>query len=292
MEQPRILIIGKTGQVGWELRRTLAPMARIVSTDFPEIDLSNNDSIRQCVRNATPNVVINAAAFTAVDKAESQPELASQINGIAPGIIAAETKQLGALMVHFSTDYVFDGTKSGPYVETDTPNPMSVYGRSKLEGDNAVRNSAGPHLIFRLSWVYGARGQNFMLTIMRLARERPTLRVVNDQVGCPTPSRMIAQTVALALGKVLAAKDPNAFSGLYHLASVGATSWHGFAQAIVESMPADQKRCTQIEAISTPEYPLPAKRPASSVLGCAKLQTVFGLALPDWREGLAQVLEP
>jgi dTDP-4-dehydrorhamnose reductase len=290
-ELPRILLIGRIGQVGWELRRTLAPMARITCVDFPEIDLTSGDSIRRWVRDTGPKIVINAAAYTAVDKAESEPDKAMQINGVAPGILAEEAKACGALLVHYSTDYVFDGTKTTPYVETDLPNPLGTYGRSKLAGDDAVRAVAGAHLIFRLCWVYGARGQNFMLTMMRLAREREKLRVVSDQVGCPTWSRMIAETTALALKQAVAASDRSVFTGTYHLASSGVTSWHGFAQAIVSLMPAEGKKCSAVEAITTAEYPTPTKRPAYSVLRCEKLQRTFGLQLPHWEESLGQVLE-
>ena len=291
MEPPRILLIGKIGQVGWELRRTLAPMARVTCVDFPEIDLTNADSIRRWVRDSRPNIVINAAAYTAVDKAESEPDKAMKINGVAPGILAEEAKKLGAVLVHYSTDYVFDGAKTEPYVETDAPNPLGAYGRTKLAGDEAVRAVGGAHLILRLCWVYGARGQNFMLTMMRLAREREKLRVVGDQVGCPTWSRMIAETTALALKKALVAGDAGAFTGTYHLASSGVTSWHGFADAIVKLMPAEGRKCMQVEAISTAEYPTPTKRPAYSVLACSKLERAFGLRLPHWEESLKQVLE-
>jgi dTDP-4-dehydrorhamnose reductase len=291
MELPRILLVGKIGQVGWELRRTLAPMARIACVDFPEIDLTSGDSTRRWVRETRPNVVINAAAYTAVDKAESETDKAMKINGVAPGILAEEAKKLGALLVHYSTDYIFDGTKTSPYVETDPPNPLGAYGRSKLAGDEAVRAVGGAHLIFRLCWVYGARGQNFMLTMMRLAREREKLRVVADQVGCPTWSRMIAETTTLALKQAVAAGDSGAFTGTYHLASSGVTSWHGFADAIVKLMPAKGRKCVRVEAISTAEYPTPTKRPAYSVLACDKLERAFGLRLPHWEESLKQVLE-
>ena len=292
MELPRILLIGKIGQVGWELRRTLAPMAQVACVDFPEIDLTAGDSIRRWVREIRPNVVINAAAYTAVDKAESEPDRAMKINGVAPGILAEEAKKLGALLVHYSTDYVFDGAKTEPYIETDVTNPLGVYGRSKLAGDEAVRAIGGAHLIFRLCWVYGTRGQNFMLTMMRLAREREKLRVVGDQVGCPTWSRMIAETTALALRQAVAADDFEAFTGTYHLASSGIASWHGFADAIVTLMPAEGRKCVRVEAISTAEYPTPTKRPAYSVLACDKLKRAFGLRLPQWEESLKQVLEP
>jgi dTDP-4-dehydrorhamnose reductase len=290
-ELPRILLIGKIGQVGWELRRTLAPMAQLRCVDLPEIDLTRNDSIRQWVRDSRPDIVINAAAYTAVDKAESEPDKAMQINGVAPGVLAEEAKKVGALLVHYSTDYVFDGAKATPYVETDLPNPLGAYGRSKLAGDEAVQAVGGAHLIFRLCWVYGARGQNFMLTIMRLAREREKLRVVADQVGCPTWSRMVAEATTLALRQGVVGRDWAALTGIYHLASSGSTSWHGFAQAIVNLMPAEGRKCSVVEAIPTQEYPLPAKRPPNSVLACDKLERVFGLRLPSWEESLRQVLE-
>jgi dTDP-4-dehydrorhamnose reductase len=289
MTLPTILLIGKIGQVGYELRRTLPPLGRVISVDFPEIDLTDGASIRHWVRETAPSVVINAAAYTAVDKAESEPERCRQINGEAPGILAEEAKKLGALLVHYSTDYVFDGTKGAAYTEADAPNPLGVYGRAKLAGDLAVQQAACAHLIFRLCWVYGARGQNFMLTMMRLAREREKLRVVRDQVGCPTWSRLIAETTAQALRQVLAAPEPGVFSGVYHLAAAGQTSWHGFAEAIIALLP--EKKCKLVEPITTLEYPLPAKRPAFSVLACDKLERAFGLRLPDWRESLAQVME-
>jgi dTDP-4-dehydrorhamnose reductase len=287
----RLLLIGKIGQVGYELRRTLAPMAQVTSVDFPEIDLTNGDSIRRWVAETKPQVIINAAAYTAVDKAEAEAERAMQINGIAPGILAEEAKKCGALMVHYSTDYIFDGSKTEPYIETDEPNPLGSYGRSKLAGDKAVMAAEGAHLIFRLCWVYGARGQNFLLTMMRLARERDTLRVVNDQIGCPTWSRMIAETTTFALNQTLAAKDSKALTGIYHLAASGQTSWHGFAQAIIDLMPATERKCVQVQAITTADYPTPTKRPAYSVLCCEKLERTFGLRLPDWRESLKDVLE-
>jgi dTDP-4-dehydrorhamnose reductase len=291
MGLPRILLIGKIGQVGWELRRTLAPIARVTCVDFPEIDLTSSDSIRRWMRDNRPNIIINAAAYTAVDKAESEPDKAMKINGVAPGVLAEEARKLDALLVHYSTDYVFDGAKTTPYLETDSPNPLGVYGCSKLAGDEAVRAVGGAHLIFRLCWVYGGRGQNFMLTMMRLAREREKLRVVGDQVGCPTWSRMIAETTALALKQTVAVSDADAFTGTYHLASSGTTTWHGFADAIVKLMPAEGRKCVRVEAISTAEYPTPTKRPAYSVLACDKLERVFGLRLPHWEDSLKQVLE-
>ncbi|HTL16341.1 MAG TPA: dTDP-4-dehydrorhamnose reductase [Patescibacteria group bacterium] len=292
MNPPVILIIGKIGQVGWELRRALAPVGKIVAVDFPDIDLTKSDSIVKWVRDTRPQVIVNAAAYTAVDKAEGDFERCNLINGVAPGILAEEAKRVSALLVHYSTDYVFDGSKTTPYVETDLPNPLGAYGRSKLAGDTAVIQVDGNHLIFRLCWVYGARGQNFMLTMMRLAREREQLRVVRDQFGCPTWSRMIAETTAFALKETLHASDPDGFKGTYHLASSGQTTWHGFADAIIRQMPLEGKKCKSVEGITTAEYPTPAKRPAYSVLSCEKLQRTFRLQLPDWEESLKQVLEP
>lgn len=287
----KILLLGKNGQVGWELRRTLAPLAEVTALDFPEINFTDTAALRRLVADAHPDAVVNAAAYTAVDKAETEPDLCRQINAVAPGVLAEEAKKIGALMVHYSTDYIFDGTKKTPYVETDTPNPLGVYGRSKLEGDQAVKASGADHLIFRLCWVYGARGQNFMLTMQRLARERETLRVVGDQFGCPTWSRMIAGTTALVLKEVLGCVDISACNGEYHLAASGQTSWHGFASRIIELMPETERKCRAVEKITTAEYPLPAKRPAYSVLDCEKLRTTFGLQLPDWEASLRQVLD-
>jgi dTDP-4-dehydrorhamnose reductase len=287
----KILLLGKNGQVGWELRRALAPLAEVTAVDFPEINFTDVPALRQLVAGTRPDVVVNAAAYTAVDKAESEPELCRQINAAAPGVLAEEAKKAGALMVHYSTDYIFDGTKTSPYVETDAPKPPGTYGRTKLEGDQAVKASGANHLIFRLCWVYGARGQNFMLTMQRLAREREKLRVVGDQFGCPTWSRMIAEATALALKQVLAGKDRSAFNGEYHLAAGGHTNWHAFASRIVEWMPEAERKCRTVEKITTPEYPTPAKRPAYSVLDCGKLKKTFGLQLPDWEASLRQVLD-
>lgn len=287
MELPHILLIGRNGQVGWELCRTLAPMARLTTAGLPRLDLNQPDAARNLILQTRPDVVVNAAAYTAVDKAESDIETARRINALAPGEMASAAAQIGAWMVHFSTDYVFDGAKREPYVETDPPNPLSVYGRTKLEGEEAVRSAGPRHLIFRLCWVYGLRGQNFLLTIRRLAREQETLRVVRDQFGCPTWSRLIAETVALALRTVLSAGDGAAsLAGTYHLAAAGYTNWHTFASHIVELMPPGQRRCRQVEAITSADYPTPARRPAWSVLDCRKLKRIFGLALPDWQEGL------
>jgi dTDP-4-dehydrorhamnose reductase len=287
----KILLFGKNGQVGWELRRTLAPLAEVTAVDYSEINLTDTPALRQFMAATRPSVLVNAAAYTAVDKAETETELCRQVNAVAPGVLAEEAKKLGALMVHYSTDYIFDGAKTSPYVETDAPNPLGAYGRSKLEGDRAVKASGADHLIFRPCWVYGARGQNFMLTMQRLAREREKVRVVGDQLGCPTWSRMIAETTALALKRVLAGADRFAYNGEYHLAAFGQTSWHGFASRIIELMPEAERKCRAVEQITTPEYPTPAKRPANSVLDCGKLEKTFGLRLPNWETSLRQVLD-
>jgi dTDP-4-dehydrorhamnose reductase len=291
MPLPKILLFGKIGQVGWELRRTLAPMSHLVCVDYPEVDFTNPDSIRKWIGDTAPDIVINAAAYTAVDKAEAETALAQKINGDAPGIMAEEAKKLGALLVHYSTDYVFDGTKTTPYVETDLTNPLGAYGRTKLAGDQAIAQVGGAHFIFRLCWVYGARGNNFMLTMMRLAREREQLRVVRDQIGCPTWSRMIAETTALALHRAGSPEKARALSGVYHLCSTGQTSWHGFASAIIDLMPAEGKKCREVAGITSAEYPTPTKRPAYSVMSGAKLERAFGLQLPDWHDSLRLVLE-
>ena len=286
-----ILLFGRVGQVGWELRRTLAPLGRVTCVDYPEVDFTRPDSVREAIAAAAPDVIINAAAYTAVDKAEAELALATKINADAPGVMAAEARQRGALLVHYSTDYVFDGTKTTPYVETDAPNPLGAYARTKHAGDEAIRTAGCDHLIFRLCWVYGARGANFMLTMQRLAREREKLRVVADQVGCPTWSRMIAETTAQALLQVRTTEDARRLSGTYHLCSSGQTSWHGFAKAIIDLMPPETRKCREVEAITTAEYPTPTKRPAYSAMSAAKLERAFGLRLPDWHDSLRQVVE-
>jgi len=262
-----------------------------MAVDYPEIDFRDTNAARRLVLENKPDVIINAAAYTAVDKAESDIQTAQLVNGVVPGLLAEAAKQVGGLLIHYSTDYVFDGTKQTPYVETDAPNPLGVYGRTKLEGDKAICAVGGSHLIFRLCWVYGARGQNFMLTMQHLARERETLRVVKDQFGCPTWSRLIAEATTLGLQQVLNASDANAFTGTYHLAASGSTNWHTFASRIVELMPEAERCCREVVAITTAEYPTPAKRPANSVLDCGKFKKTFGLQLPDWEHGLRLVLD-
>lgn len=279
-----ILLIGKNGQVGWELQRALAPLGNVVATGSLELNLADPDSIRKNVREVRPDLIVNAGAYTAVDRAESEPEIAMKINGIAPGILAEEAARLGALLVHYSTDYVFDGKKNAPYLEDDIPNPLSVYGKTKLAGEEAIRNCRAKHLIFRTSWVYGMRGHNFLLTISRLAKERNEIRVIDDQIGSPTWSRMIGEATSLAL-----VQFREESGGTYHLTSSGATSWYGFTQAILENSHLEKE--PELLPIPTEAYPLPAPRPRNSRLSNEKLHSAFGISLPDWRSCLALCME-
>lgn len=282
-----ILLTGKNGQVGWELQRTLAPLGRVVSLGPDELDLASPGAIRQAVRSIRPDIIVNPAAYTAVDKAESEAELAQSVNGAAPGVFAEEAKTLGAWMVHYSTDYIFDGTKQGAYLETDAPNPQSVYGKSKLAGENAVRSVGGKHLILRTSWVYGNRGHNFVLTMLRLARERKVLRVVDDQVGAPTWCRSLAEITSQILAQLHMPglkEDASEVSGTYHLTSSGSVSWHGFAAEILHQ--SGIRPLPDLVAIPSREYPTPAIRPKNSVLSNDKLNSTFGLDAGDWRDNL------
>jgi len=279
----RILLTGRNGQVGWELERKLAPLGEVIATDRATLDLADPDAIRRAAREAKPQVIVNAAAYTAVDQAESEPELAMQINGIAPGILADEAKRLGALLVHYSTDYVFDGEKATPYVEDDPPNPINVYGKTKLEGERAIQGFGCRHLILRTSWVYGPRGRNFLLTILRAARERPELRVVSDQVGAPTSSLAIAR----ATGEILRQSSGRAvFTGIYHMSASGQATWYDFAVAIL----AEARLPTPIVPISSEQYPTAARRPGNSLLDNSKLAATVGTRLPSWREQLTGVM--
>lgn len=288
----RILLTGKNGQVGWELQRALADFGEVVATDSKELDLTDPDAIRRTIRSIAPDIIINPAAYTAVDKAESDAVLAMAVNGIAPGIMAEESRRLGALLVHYSTDYVFDGSKSTPYTEDDAPNPQSVYGRTKLAGEQAIHASGCKHLIFRTSWVYGVHGGNFVKTILRLAKERNELRIVADQFGAPTWARDLAQATTSALSVWQNADRDGSLSGLYHLTAAGRTNWHQYAEEIVRLArqfdPALASRQLSIQAITTQEYPVPAKRPSNSVLSSDKIRDVFGIALPQWQHSVAE----
>lgn len=281
----KILLTGKSGQIGWELQRTLATLGDVVALGRHEMDLADPDSIRKVIREVRPVLIVNAAAYTAVDKAESEPDVAMAVNGIAPGIMAEEAKRLNAMMVHFSTDYVFDGAKDSPYREEDAPNPLNVYGRTKWAGERAIQAVDAPYLIFRTGWVYGARGRNFLLTMLKLAREGGELKVVDDQFGAPTWSRLIAETTAQILAITGPAILPPALKereGLYHVAAAGRTSWHGFAELILRRH--TPRPVPRLAPIPTHEYPQPARRPAYSCLACKKLESVFGLVMPAWEE--------
>jgi dTDP-4-dehydrorhamnose reductase len=299
VESPRrrILVTGANGQIGWELLRCLQPLGEIVATTSQSgaaqrtLNLADPDAIRAIVRELRPQLIVNAAAYTAVDQAEDDVDMAMAINTAAPGVLAEEAKRCGAALVHYSTDYVFDGTKSGAYQEADVPNPLSVYGRSKLAGERAIQQVDGAHLILRTSWVYGARGKNFLLTIMRLARERSELNVVDDQVGAPNWSRLLAEATAQALATQLRGAGEKwesvlermkAVSGLYHLSAGGSTSWCGFARQIV----ALAELSCHVMGITTAQYPLRAPRPLNSQLNANRFAQAFGLVLPPWDEAL------
>jgi len=286
----KILLTGTTGQVGWELRRALMPLGEIIAPDRHALDLANPDSIRAMIRNVQPDAIVNPAAYTAVDKAESEPELAIAINSIAPEIMAEEALRLRAVMIHYSTDYVFDGQKTTPYTEQDPTNPLGVYGKTKLAGEQAIQAVGGAHLILRTSWVYSRMGKNFLLTMLRLARERQELKVVNDQIGAPTWSRSIAEiTAAIMFADLDRWQD---FNGIYHLSASGKTNWYEFAKEILANDPDRSKQIIeQLIPITTAEYPTPAQRPAYSLLDCSKLIDRFQLHIPDWLEVLKLAIE-
>jgi dTDP-4-dehydrorhamnose reductase len=288
-----VLVTGGNGQVGWELVRALAPLGRVVAPGREEMDLGSGEQIREVVRALRPAVIVNAAAYTAVDRAESEPELARAINATAPGILAEEAARLGALLVHYSTDYVFDGSGDAPYTEAREPSPINVYGETKLAGELAVQGAGGPYLILRTSWVYGARGTNFVRTMLRLARERDELRVVDDQVGAPTWSRMIAEATAQIVGRVGfdAGGLSRMLSGVYHLTASGTTSWFGFAKEILALDPAREEQCCRsVVPITSDQYPTPARRPRYSVLDNSRIASQFGLHLPHWKTQLELLL--
>ncbi|AQV95296.1 dTDP-4-dehydrorhamnose reductase [Cupriavidus necator] len=293
---PTFLVTGSNGQVGFELRRSLAPLGHVVALDRSGCDLSRPDDIRRVVREYRPDVIVNPAAYTAVDKAESEAELAYAINATAAGVLAEEAKTLGSLLVHFSTDYVFDGTKAGAYVETDAVNPQSVYGKSKLAGEQAIAAAGGPNLVFRTCWVAGAHGGNFAKTMLKLGRERDSLRVIADQVGAPTTAALIADVTAQVVARHWLAGDRTAFaSGIYHLAAAGETSWHGYASEVLRYSAAKGIELkvdpARIEPIPATAYPLAAPRPANSRLDTGKLRQTFGIYLPDWQQGVHHLLD-
>lgn len=293
---PIILVTGSNGQVGFELRRSLAPLGDVVALDRTGCDLSRPDELRRVVRDYRPDVIVNPAAYTAVDKAESEPEVAFAVNGQAPGILAEEARMLGSLLVHYSTDYVFDGTKDGAYVETDGVNPQSVYGKSKLAGEQAIGASGAQALIFRTSWVAGAHGGNFAKTMLRLGKERDTLRVIADQFGAPTTAALIADVTAQIVARYWLVSNRDAFpAGIYHLTAAGETNWHAYAMEVLRYARAKgvplKAGPEQVEPIPATAYPLPAPRPANSRLETTHVRETFGIHLPDWRQGIHFMLD-
>lgn len=292
----RLLLLGKDGQVGWELQRSLAPLGELIACGHSGANLENVNGLRRTIRNAQPAIIVNAAAYTAVDKAESEPERAYRVNAEAVGVLAEEATHLGAWLVHYSTDYVFDGVKGSAYTEDDVPNPINVYGRTKLAGEHLIRQSGCRYLIFRTSWVYAARGSNFAKTILRLAGERDKLKVVADQVGAPTSAELIADVTALCMSHIASDSDNNGrLSGTYHLVAGGETSWHGYARFVIDKAIGKgvylKLRADAIEPIPTTDYPLPARRPLNSRLSTQKLRATFKLNLPDWRAHMDRMLD-
>ncbi|WP_439860610.1 dTDP-4-dehydrorhamnose reductase [Pseudomonas sp. MBLB4136] len=284
----KILLLGQRGQVSRELQLCLAGQGELLVRGREQLDLADPQQIRQQLRALRPGLIINAAAHTAVDQAESEPELAFAINATAPGVLAEEAAALGAPLIHYSTDYVFDGGKAAPYTEDDTPNPLGVYGQSKLAGEQAIRAVGGEHLILRTSWVYSLHGRNFLLTMQRLLQERDTLKVVADQIGAPTWAGSIARASAELIAHWRAGRAGP--WGTYHLTGQGETSWFGFASAIAEQLRAQGKPVARLEAIPTSAYPTPAQRPLNSRLDCTRLQRDWHTQLPDWHDALLECL--
>jgi dTDP-4-dehydrorhamnose reductase len=292
----RILLFGKSGQVGWELQRSLACLGELVAMDYGCIglsgDLAKPDRLAETVRQVRPDWIVNAAAYTAVDKAESEPELARAINSVAPGVLAEEAQRLGAWLVHYSTDYVFDGSGSRPWVETDTPAPLNVYGKTKLEGEQLIAKQCDRHLIFRTSWVYAARGNNFAKTMLRLAKARERLTVISDQFGAPTGADLLADVTAHAIRQ---AQHRPEDAGIYHLVASGETSWHGYARFILDAMnrlPSKDKIVSRfVDAVSSNAFQTPARRPNNSRLDTTRLQETFGLKMPNWQLGVERMLD-
>lgn len=294
-----ILLIGGNGQVGWELARTLMPLGKILVPARSQYDLAEPKSLSAIVNRACPDLIVNAAAYTSVDKAEEESDLAHVVNADAPAELAKAARRHNALLVHYSTDYVFDGKKSEPYSEDDATNPLGVYARSKLDGEEAIRVSGADYLIFRISWIYAARGKNFLKTILRLANEREEMKIVADQIGAPTWARLVAEVTALALQQDLVRRTRNEFtSDTFHLTAAGTTSWYGFANAIIKTVGEFKTtlKCQKVVPISTAEYPLPSPRPANSRLSGARLAQRYGLHMPQWEQCmhhcLAEIYSP
>jgi dTDP-4-dehydrorhamnose reductase len=290
---PRVLLTGADGQVGRALLKEFSGSAEVIGCNRTRLDLSDPEQIRRKVREVAPDIIVNAGAYTAVDRAETEQDLAMTVNGMAPGVFAEEARRAGSLLVHYSTDYVFDGSKDGPWVENDATNPLSVYGASKLAGEEAIRAVGGKYLIFRTSWVYAPEGKNFVLTMLRLGRERDSLNVVDDQVGAPTTAAELARATRRIVAGISEGKfgTESDWAGVYHMTCGGTVSWCGFAQAIFERGPALLNgRKPRVNAIATSDYPTPAKRPHNSVLSNEKLHRRFGVALASWEAALDEVL--
>ena len=288
----KILLLGKDGQVGWELQRALAPLGILTALNRAECDLADKSQVQTALETFEPEVIVNAAAYTAVDKAETDQALARRINVEAVAELALYAREMGSLLVHYSTDYVFDGTKPEAYVEDDLTNPLSVYGQTKLDGENRIRDALCRHLIFRTSWVYAARGGNFARTMLRLAHERASMNVIDDQIGAPTSAELIADVTAHALRDVLSGRAPG---GTYHLAAAGETSWYGYAKFVIDRARAQGQVLAlvadSLKPIPASEYPLPARRPQNSRLNTQLLERSFALKLPSWEAGVARVLD-
>lgn len=287
--KPRVMVLGSKGQLGIELCGALPSIAEVLAYSRSEVDLTDSAALRAAVREVRPDFIVNAAAYTAVDRAESEPELAYSINAKAPQVLAEEALRCGAWLIHFSTDYVFDGSKNTPWLETDIPHPLSIYGRSKLEGERAIVSSGSRHLILRTSWVYAAHGNNFLRTMLRLAQERSRLTIVGDQIGAPTAAHELARGVRLILGKLMNSSESETESGIFHMTCGGSTSWFGFAQAIF-SMTAQTISSPELAPISTEEYKTAAPRPRYSVLNGDKLERTFYFRLAPWQDALAEVM--
>jgi dTDP-4-dehydrorhamnose reductase len=292
--RPRIVLTGANGQVGWELQRTLSCLGEVIALDSKAMDLTDAAAVRQKLRETAPAIIVNPAAYTAVDKAEREPERAHAVNAVAPGVLAEEAVKLGALLVHYSTDYVFNGSGTTPWREDDACDPINVYGTTKLEGERAIQAKGCRHLIFRTSWVYGARGSNFLLTMRRLMRERPELKIVADQIGAPTWCRDLAEATALVLsqlGSPLSQSGAGEPWGVYNMTNSGETSWHGFAEAIQALDVPSETQAARLLPIPGSDYPTPARRPLNSRLDNDKLEHTFGIRLQDWRVALARCMD-
>ncbi len=291
----KVLLFGKNGQVGHELSRSLQPLGEVITYGREEADFSNPESLRVIIQKERPGIIVDAAAYTAVDKAEEEENLALAINSESTKVLAEEALKANSLLVHYSTDYVFDGTGNKPYLETDKPNPINVYGRTKLAGEQAIIDSGCDYLIFRTSWVYASRGNNFLLTMLKLVKEREELSIVSDQIGAPTSAKLIADTTIFCVNQAMKEKQAGCFSSdLYHLTSSGSTSWHGFTEEIVKT--ARESRATKlnikrVKAITTTDYPTPATRPMNSRLELSKLESTFSIKMPDWKDVLHECMK-